>query len=150
MFTVPIYPHNSIPVKFFALYTCCVQVFDGVRVVRFFQQLVFTWALPVTYHSHPSLYFIFLIDCAFVFKDERSCDSDDGIPPGGSRGRSSSKISQSSRTECEDHPGNQYDRRCKGSNESVAQEVKILTSINVSIKYLLKRIMDLTIARFKG
>lgn len=57
------------------------------------------------------------------FTEEKSCDSDDSLGLGG-RGRSGSKISQTSRVEREDSTDEQYDsKRRKASNGSVALEV---------------------------
>ena len=88
------------------------------------QSLPFILSLAV--FIHPILYFLWFITLIYILKDDRSCDSDDGIGPG-SRGRSGSHISQTSRVESEESAEDQYDaKRRKGSNGSEAHEEVIV------------------------
>ena len=84
------------------------------------------WSLPLTFllsfHIHPLLFIVWLIAAIHVFKDDRSCDSDDGNGPGG-RGRSGSYMSQISRADNEESSEDQYsDKSHEAQSESDSQE----------------------------
>ena len=86
--------------------------------------LTVSWSITLTVllclYIHPVLFIVWLIEVVHIFKDDRSCDSDDGS---GGRARSGSYISQTSRVESEESTDDQYNGKSgEGSNDNDSHE----------------------------